>query len=108
MMGYDMERLTEKHSAGYGLKATNDEWCNTYCEKQSVATCIDCGIYQAIQKLAYYEDLEEQGRLITLTIQDIHPCKHCDTGWGCISSEGCTSCYDTCERLKRYNEKYNR
>lgn len=61
----------------------------------------------AIKKLAYYEDLEEQGRLIILTVQDIHPCRGCDTGWGSISSEGCTSCEETCVRLKEYNEKYN-
>lgn len=59
-----------------------------------------------IKKLAEYEDLEEQGRLITLSVEDIHPCKHCDTGWGSISSEGCTTCHDSCVRLKKYNEKY--
>lgn len=58
------------------------------------------------QQLAYYEDLKEQGRLIILNIEDIHPCKHCGLGWGSISSEGCKTCYDTCERLKQYNNKY--
>lgn len=65
------------------------------------------GIEDAIEKLAYYEDLEEQGRLIILTVQDIHPCRNCDTGWGHISSEGCHTCDETCKRLKAYNEKYN-
>ena len=32
-------------------------------------TCNECGIYQAIQKLAEYEDAEEQGLLLRL------PCK---------------------------------
>lgn len=64
-----MERLTELQSAGYDLKAMNGEWCNKYCEKQKVQTCNNCGIYQAIQKLAEYEDLEEQGLLLRL------PCK---------------------------------
>lgn len=102
-----MERLTEKQSAGYDLKSLNGEWCDHYCHKQKVETCDECGIYQAIQKLAYYEDLEEQGRLIILTVQDIHPCRNCDTGWGTVSSEGCHTCDETCERLKKYNEKYN-
>ena len=53
-----MERLTEIQSAGYDLKELNSEWCNKYCEKQ-----------KAIQKLAEYEDLEEQGLLLRL------PCK---------------------------------
>lgn len=59
-------------------------------------------------KLAYYEDLEEQGRLIVLTVQDVHPCRNCDTGWGSISSNGCTSCEETCVRLKEYIEKYSK
>ena len=70
-----MERLTEIQSAGYDLKELNSEWCNKYCEKQKVYTCNECGIYQAIQKLAHYEDLEEQGLLLRL------PCKIGDTIW---------------------------
>lgn len=101
-----MDRLTDKQSAGYDLKALNGEWCNHYCHKQRVETCNECGIYQAIQKLAYYENLEEEGRLIILSVEDIHPCRGCDAGWGSISSKGCKSCYDDCERLKQYNEKY--
>lgn len=61
-----MKRLTEKQSAGYDLKALNGEWCNHYCLKQRIETCNECGIYQAIQKLAHYEDLEDEGRLIVL------------------------------------------
>ena len=44
----------------------NGEWCNKYCEQQRVQTCNECVIYQAIQKLAEYEDLEEQGLLLRL------------------------------------------
>lgn len=54
-----MERLTEKQSSGYDLKELNGEWCNRYCEQQRVETCNECVIYQAIQKLAEYEDFEE-------------------------------------------------
>ena len=62
-----MERLTEKQSSGFDLKSMNGEWCNKYCEQQRVQTCNECGIYQAIQKLAEYEDLEEQGLLLRLS-----------------------------------------
>ena len=55
-----MERLTEKQSSGYDLKAMNGEWCNKYCEKQIAQTCNECVIYQAIHKLAEYEDFEEK------------------------------------------------
>ena len=64
-----MNRLTEKQSAGYYLRALNGQYCNYYCSEQSTKTCRDCGIYQAIQKLAHYEDMEEQGKLLIL------PCK---------------------------------
>lgn len=50
---------------------------------------------------------ESDGRLVVLTIEDIHPCRSCDVGWGGISSEGCDSCENHCARLKEYNEKYN-
>ena len=70
-----MERLTETQSAGYDLKELNGEWCNKYCEKQKAYTCNECGIYQAIQKLAQYEYLEEQGLILRL------PCKVGDTVW---------------------------
>lgn len=51
-----MERLTEKESAGYDLVKMNGDWCSDYCEKQSIETCNNCAIYEAIQKLAMYED----------------------------------------------------
>lgn len=68
-----MNRLTEKQSAGYDLKALNGQYCNNYCDEQSAATCRDCAIYQAIQKLAHYENMEEDGKLLKL------PCKPWDT-----------------------------
>lgn len=64
-----------------------------------------CGA--TIDKLAYYENLEEEGRLIILSVEDIHPCKSCNTGWGRMASDGAEFCYDNCEKLNKYNEKYN-
>ena len=78
-----MERLTEKQSSGYDLKAMNGEYCNRYCEQQRVETCNECVIYQAIQKLAKYEDLEEQGLLLRL------PCKVGDKVYRYVEKKGC-------------------
>lgn len=61
-----MDRLTQEQSAGYDLKALNGQYCNNYCDEQSAATCRNCAIYQAIQKLAHYEDIEERGKLLIL------------------------------------------
>ena len=78
-----MERLTEKQSSGYDLKAMNGEWCNKYCEQQRVETCNECVIYQAIQKLAEYENAEEQGLLLRL------PCKVGDKVYRYVEKKGC-------------------
>lgn len=64
-------------------------------------------IGQAVERLAYYENLEEEGRLIVLSVQDIQPCRNCDIGWESISTDGSKSCHDDCKRLKEYNEKYH-
>ena len=68
----------------------------------------NCTLGKVVEKLAYYENLEEQGRLIVLDIEDAYPCKNCDIGWGSISSEGYHGCEETCIRLKEYNEKLNK
>lgn len=58
-----MKRLTYRYENGIAhLIETELKDACEYC-------------YDAAQKLAYYEDLEEQGRLITL------PCKVGDTVW---------------------------
>ena len=79
-----MERLTEKFVCNlpdevleklgiadipkedYEIKGTNGELCRETCEKYE---CDSCPIQKAIEKLAEYEDLEEQGLMLRL------PCK---------------------------------
>ena len=75
-----MKRLTQKQSAGYDLKALNGQYCNNYCDEQSATTCRDCAIYQAIQKLARYEDtgltpekiVELKERDVAMEVNEIH------------------------------------
>lgn len=97
-----MDRFTTKENPKAEL--LNCVYCPEYSNCYSNMSCNE--IYNALSKLRYYEDLAEQGRLIVLSVEDIHPCKGCNTGWGSISSNGCTTCDETCERLKQYNEKY--
>ena len=55
-----MERLTERFMHGLGVKN-----CYDSCSVCDVARC--CGLLEEmLEKLAHYEDLEEQGRLIEL------------------------------------------
>lgn len=75
--------------------------------------CNYVGVYpndtlgKVVERLAYYENLEEDGRLIILSVDEIYPCKHCNAGWASISLEECRSCHDDCEILKQYYDKYN-
>ncbi len=97
-----MDRFTTKENPKAELLSC--VYCIEYSNCYSNMSCDE--IYNALSKLRYYEDLEEQGRLIVLSVEDVHPCRGCDIGCGRASSEGCHTCYETCERLKQYNEKY--
>lgn len=86
-----MERLTERFMHGLGVKD-----CYDSCSVCDVAGC--CGLLEDIlEKLAHYEDLEEQGRLLEL------PCAVGDTVWLIGKNYNkCTKHYD-CEHYD-YNE----
>ena len=59
-----------------------------------------------LKRLAYYEDLEEQGRLIILSKQDVHPCNNCNASWASMSSKGYHSCMETCEKRKEWEKSF--
>ena len=73
--GAVMERLTDKIGNTYCVKGcgSNCKYGFEYCSKEDWENCET--IADVIDKLADYEDLEEQGRLIKL------PCKVGDTVW---------------------------
>ena len=62
-----MERLTENFLGCYQIKGCDNFTCEETCN--NVLNCGCCPISEAINKLAEYEDLEEQGLLFRL------PCK---------------------------------
>lgn len=68
-----MERLTTTVGENTFIKKVINESCESVCLNEY--DCGDCPIQEAFEKLAHYEDLEEQGRLIEL------PCKVGDTVW---------------------------
>ena len=71
-----MERLTEKVFGFVQLKACGNDFCKETCaEHDEEKSCKNCHIQKAFEKLAEYEDLEEQGILLRL------PCKVGDTVW---------------------------
>ena len=65
-----MERLTVKRLGTVDIKGAFDVPCSDICENNF---CRECPIQKAFNKLAEYEDLEEQGLLLKL------PCKVGDT-----------------------------
>lgn len=52
-----------------------------------------------VKKIMEWAKAEKEGRLTMVSIEDIHPCRYCDTTW---------SCEGTCIRLKEYNERYSK
>lgn len=66
-----MERLTENFLGCYQIKGCGNFTCEETCN--NVLNCCFCPISEAINKLAEYENLEEQGLLLRL------PCKVGDT-----------------------------
>lgn len=98
-----MSRLTKQFMYGLGHKD-----CYDACSVCDVAECCD-SLEEMLEKLAHYEDLEEQGRLIEL------PCAVGDTVY-LISSQysecskhqerfndyNCQGCEDECDSHKEY------
>lgn len=77
-----MERLTIHTQVGTELVACKD------CYKPA---CLGCDyIKKAFSRLAYYEDLEEQGRLVVL------PCKVGDTVYRLFDEWECDKDIDSC------------
>lgn len=62
-----MERMTEKVLGNIQLKACGNDFCKETCaEHDEEKSCSNCPIQKAFEKLAEYEDLEEQGKLLKL------------------------------------------
>ena len=62
-----MERLTEKVFGFVQLKACGNDFCKETCaEHDEEKSCKNCHIQKAFEKLAEYEDLDEQGLLLRL------------------------------------------
>ena len=71
-----MERLTEKVFGFVQLKACGNDFCKETCEEHDkYKSCNNCPIQNSFDKLAEYEDAEEQDLLLRL------PCKIGDTVW---------------------------
>ena len=65
-----MDRLTEKVFGFVQLKACGNDFCKETCaEHDEEKSCKNCHIQKAFEKLAEYEDLDEQGLMLRL------PCK---------------------------------
>ncbi len=81
-----MERLTERYKDPIAntvlIKECGDKLCKNICDDIEY-DCSKCGLEKALEKLADYEDLEEQGLLVRI------PCKVGDTVWElCLCDDG--------------------
>lgn len=66
-----MERLTERYKDPIAntvlIKECGDKLCKNICDDIEY-DCSKCGLEKALEKLADYEDLEEQGLLVRLPV----------------------------------------
>ena len=73
-----MERLTERYKDSIAnivlIRECGDKLCKDICDDIE-CNCSKCELEKVLEKLATYEDLEEQGLLVRL------PCKVGDTVW---------------------------
>lgn len=76
-----MKRLTENFLGCYQIKGCGNFTCEEMCN--NVLNCGCCPISEAINKLAEYENLEEQGLLFRL------PCKLGNTVYRYVEKKGC-------------------
>ena len=82
-----MERLTEKVFGFVQLKACGNDFCKETCaEHDEEKSCKNCYIQKAFEKLAEYEDLEEQGLLLRLPCP-IGTTVYNTTWWDCVQEK---------------------
>lgn len=71
-----MERLTKRiEDENTLLTEVGDTVCKCFCDNYTLSGCWECPVGKAIEKLAEYEDLEEQDLLVRL------PCHIGTTVW---------------------------
>lgn len=71
-----MERLTKRiEDENTLLTEVGDTACKCFCDNYTLSGCWECPVGKAIEKLADYEDAEEQGLLVRL------PCPIGTTVW---------------------------
>lgn len=93
LAAYEDTGLTPQEIEQMKARMPLHSWAGESADKMSIF-----GI--PVSRIIELTKAEKQGRLIVLSIQDVHPCRGCETGWLT------TGCEETCVRLKEYNEKY--
>lgn len=65
-----MERLTKRiEDENTLLTEVGDTACKCFCDNYTLSGCWECPVGKAIEKLADYEDAEEQGLLVRLPVK---------------------------------------
>ena len=100
LVEYEDTGLTPQEIEQMKARMPLHQWAGESPDKMSIF-----GV--TVSKIMELAKAEKEGRLVIFTIQDIHPCRNCNTGWGSISSEGYHGCEETCIRLKEYSKKYD-
>lgn len=99
-----MERLTKKCA----IHEVTDGKYLPYTIENYSGVYPDSTLGKLVERLAYYENLEEQGKLMVLDKEDKDmPCHTCEIGWYSVSMFGSRSCKDDCQVLKEHIKSVN-
>ena len=107
-----MERLTERYKDSIAntvlIKECGDKLCKDICDDIEY-DCSKCELEKALEKLATYEDLEEQGLLVRLPANKNAEIYLISSRWTICSKCGsrfdeynCISCEYECDSKKEY------
>ena len=94
-----MERLTERYKDSIAkivlITECGDKLCKDICDDIE-CDCSKCGLEKALEKLAEYEDLEEQGLLVRL------PVSIGTKVYMIASMFDCVYDYDNCKAIQKW------
>lgn len=107
-----MERLTERYKDSIAntvlIRECGDKLCKDICDDIG-CNCNKCGLEKVLEKLADYEDLEEQRLLVRLPVNKNEEIYIISSRWTVCSECGsrfneysCSGCEYECDSKKEY------
>ena len=83
-----------------------DAWYNKLIKNLNQCDLHNTGYKDALDQIDDWMDSQPLVETNARTKnRELHPCSICNVGWATYSKEKCTSCAESCEKLKKYNDR---